>query len=269
MRALDPVLVVGALISVTVAVIFYVRPDTKSAFGVFAGLLCAALTLQIQTITMERRHMVADARRQRTLDAIDSISWLPDVLDSILESATRVERQFGATPAAEAFRNSFQSCLAALADLERGHFTMPYGDLSMTYSLTRNCRKTLWATSVQDIDLSWWTSPKSQTYWTLQQDALRRGVSITRVFIYTTLTDELERLAGVQRDAGLNILLVDGKQLPPQLKTDIVIWDESCAYETRSNASGEPILNFYTVSQQDVQNMVHQFQRILSNAKNS
>lgn len=266
-RVTDPVMLIGALLSVLVGVIFYIRPDVKTAFGVFAGLLSVVLTLQIQAITMEHRRIVVDDRHKRTLDTIDAIPWLPNVLDRILQSATRVEQQFGATPAAEAFRNSFQNCLASLADLERGHFTMPYGDLSMTYSLTRGCEKALWATSVQDIDLDWWTSPKSQTYWTLQQDALRRGVSITRVFIYFALTDDLKRLVQVQRDAGLDIVLVHRDQLPPQLKTDIVIWDELCGYETRSNASGEPVLNFYTVAPQDVLNMVHQFQQILSNAK--
>jgi hypothetical protein len=266
-RIADPITLIGVVTSVGIGVVFYIYSDINTAFGVFAGLLGIDLTLQVQAMASNQRAVMAEARYKRIVDAIERIQWMPDVIDKMLQSAIRVEHQYGKTPAAEAFRNSFQNCLALLADLERGHFTAAYGDLSMTYSLTKSCKKTLWATSVQDIDFTWWVSPRSQTYWTLQQDAIRRGVVVIRLFVYHDLTEELRRLVDVQRTAGVDVRLVRRDLLPPQLRTDMVIWDESCAYETRSNASGEPVLNFYTVSPQDVQTMIQQFQRILSNAE--
>lgn len=263
---LDPITLIGTVISVILAVLFYIRADAATGLGVVAGIVGIVVTLQIQSMAAARRELALEARSQRTLEAIAGIPWLPDIMDKILLSATQVEKRYGDTPAAEAFRSSFEACLSLLTDLERGHFTTQYGDLSMTYSLTIGCKSTLWATSVQDIDFEWWISPRSQRYWTLQQDALQRGVQIIRIFIYHEMNEQLRKLAAVQTAAGLEILFVHRDQLPPQLRTDMVIWDKSCAYETRSNASGDPVMNSYTVAPQDVETMLNQFQVIRTNS---
>jgi hypothetical protein len=193
-------------------------------------------------------------------------SWRLPLIEEILTATNRVEREFGTTPAVTACRQTFQDSLERLIDLQRGHFSTPYGDIRLIRNLTETVAKELRATSVQDIDLSWWLTPKSQTYWKLQQEAIARGVQITRIFIYHDWNNDLARLCSIQRDAGVNVLRIHRNLIQAKWRTDIIIWDGLCAYETRSNATGEPVLNFFTVSPQDLESAIYQFQMIAASA---
>lgn len=259
---LDPVLIIGTGLSVGLGVVFYIFPDPDAALGAVAGLLGVVIVIQVQLVLMMLTRARTDTRTGRIVEAIEGSTWLSPVMDEILASTASIEREFGSTPAVMACNQVFQDCHDRLIDLQRGHFSVPYGEMQLINTLTNNAEKTLWATSVQEIDLAWWLTPKSQHYWKLQQDALARGVKVTRIFIYHDWNNDLAKLAAAQVQAGVEVMRMRRDDILPQSRTDMIIWDEACAYETRSNAVGEPVLNFFTVARQDLERASDQFRAI-------
>ncbi len=253
----------GTATSVALGVLFYARADIKTALGVFAGLLGVTITTQVQSIVLTNRRIDVATRSGRMLEALETISWLPPLIEEITSHITRVERDYSATPAVELCQQVLQDCLDRVNDLQRGHFEPAYGDQRLFNALTSKAVKQIRATSAQEMDLAWWLSPRSEPYWELQREALGRKVTITRVFIYSKWNDDLDQLARKQSQAGIEVRTVHRGRLPPRLVTDMVIWDETCGYETRSNAAGEPVINFFTLAAQDVEKMRHDYEAII------
>jgi hypothetical protein len=145
---LDPVLIIGTLISVALGVIFYLRQDLAPALATVAGLLGVVITLQVQAMLQDRRNAEHQSRVGSMIAAIEEIPWLPDVMEPALRAAKHVQREFEGTPAVNVCREAFDRCLGTLVDLERGHFSTPYGDNALFLSLIKNTMRTMCGTSV-------------------------------------------------------------------------------------------------------------------------
>lgn len=258
----DPVLIIGTVLSVLLAVIFYVREDTAQALGTVAGLLGGVITLQVQTLLKERRRIDHETRVGTMVSTIEKIPWLPDLMEPMLRAAKHVERQYKGTPAEDACRDAFEECLRTLADLERGHFRTPYGDNGVFLRLIRQARRQICVTSVPSVDLDWWREPIGREYWRAQVDALARGVVIRRVFIYREWTSELDALAREQADAGVKVRRIHADRLSPALRVISGLWDDSCGHELSYTAGGEAVYDTFTVSPPDIERLMRQFEMI-------
>lgn len=263
----DPVLIGGTAISVFLGVLFYVRSDTKTALGVFAGLIGVVITLQIQAILLVQRKSVDATRYARIEATLDEIHWLAPLTEDIVNKAANVDSNLSGTPGIELCQQIIEECRGRLVDLEHGHYEPTYGDQRLFLDLTRRVQTIMRATSAQGVDLSWWTSPRSQEYWRLHREALARNVAIKRIFIFHDWTPELETLAATQHSAGIEIRRIHSDHIPADLNADIVVWDDRCGYETRSNAAGAAVRNFYTLTPHDVQALIAKFDRIFTLAE--
>ncbi|NUR89315.1 MAG: hypothetical protein HOY71_34970 [Nonomuraea sp.] len=259
---LDPVLVVGTILSVLLGVIFYVREDTAQALGTVAGLIGGVITLQIQTLLKEKRRIDHETRVGHMVSTIEKIPWLPDLMEPMLRAAKHVEREYGGTPAEDACRVAFEECLRTLADLERGHFRAPYGDNGVFLKLITQSRESMCVTSVPAVDLTWWREPVGRQYWQAQVEALARGVVIRRVFIYTDWNEDLDDLAREQMAAGVKVRRVQVDRLPPAQRVITGIWDSSCGHELSYTAGGEAVHDTFTVSAPDLERLRYQFEMI-------
>jgi hypothetical protein len=263
----DPVLIVGTVTSVGLGVLFYARSDMKTALGVFAALLGVVISLQIQAILLSQRKIDNASRYARIENAFDEIDWLAPLAENIVNMAARVNASHPGTPGVDLCQQIIHECQRRLTDLQRGHYEPIYGDQSLFHDMTSRARTSIRATSAQGVDLSWWASSRSQEYWRLQEEAIGRKVAITRIFIYRDWPPDLERLAANQHRAGIDVRRIRSDQLPADLNTDIVIWDELCGYETRSNAAGEAVQNFFTLAADDIRELTTKFNRILTIAE--
>jgi hypothetical protein len=120
--------------------------------------------------------------------------------------------------------------------------------------------------------LDWWHSEEGRKYWQANLNALDRGVHIERVFIYDTLTPELDTLICEQAKATKNgrvidVYAVQKDLLPDELRADIAIWDESFTYQVELNSDGKPITNRYSVNDADVASRMSMYKRIRSQAQ--
>lgn len=259
---LDPVLIFGTLFSVALGVVFYLRQGVAPALATLAGLLGMVITLQIQAMLADRRRAEQQSRVGAMIAAIEEIDWLPGVLEPALRAARHVQREFEGTPAVDVCREAFGRCLGTLVDLERGHFSTPYGDNGLFLSLITHTRRTMCATSVPTVDLDWWRQPVGRQYWQAQLEALARGVTIRRVFIYDTWTDGLDALAREQAAAGVTVRRIRGDRLAPNLRIITAIWDGTCGHELSYTAGGDANADSFTVSPPDLDRLMRQFEAI-------
>ncbi len=255
----DPVLIIGTVLSVLLGVLFYFRTDIGTAMGVFATLLGIAVTLQVQSLVTEQRRSSAETRTARMVSKIESVSWLPDRVEQIAEHVGNVVDNLPQSATSLA-QQTVDDCLSRLTDLQRGHFNAVYGDQRLFLTLTAAVSDTMLATSAQEIDVEWWNSPRSEKYWEINLQALKRGVKVVRIFIYHDWTKSLADLAKKQADAGIEVYRVERGQLPPRLVADIVIWDRVCGYETQSNAAGQATRNFFTFAADDIDRLARDFE---------
>lgn len=260
--SVDPVVTVGTLLSFGLATGFYFYNELAPAIATFAGLLGVIITLQVQEITRERRRAEHESRMGAILSKIERSDWLPDVIESMLGSVTKVEQTYPDTPAVDACRQALEECRARLTDLEGGRFQFPYTDNELALRLCQTTQHEFLAISVPRIDLRWWRAPEGQRYWRHQLDALGRGVTIRRVFIYDEWSDELAEVAHEQRDAGVEVRRVRQDTLPLGARGIIGLWDGGCGLEVSYDASGEAVLFSYTVAEADLDRLRRQFELV-------
>jgi hypothetical protein len=263
-------LVIGVALSSVLGAFFYFRTDLTTAIATFAGLVGTTITLQVELLLREREERDRASRQQRLLDRLEAIPWMPDLLDNAIGAYSAVEQAYGATMAVELARKAFEDCRIRVEELQRGHYVTSDADEapnSPVHALTERLRESLLATSSGD-DIAWWLAPSlSRNYWRLNTEALKRGVTIKRVFIYRDWTGPLDALALAQFEAGVQVSRVSEYQLPPILRLNLVIWDERCGLEPRHNAAGEWIASSFTFAARDLALLLDRFRLIESFAE--
>ena len=105
----------------------------------------------------------------------------------------------------------------------------------------------------------WWDTEVGKHYWRANIIALQRGVKITRIFIYSDMTDALAGVIKTQGDAGVNVGLVKHRNLDASLHLNFAIWDGKKAWEARMNAKGEIVENLFSVNRNDIDRLSRAF----------
>jgi hypothetical protein len=193
-----------------------------------------------------------------------------ELLDRALAAYGLVEQNYKSSMAVALARRAFENCQTQLESLARGRYSTPDPDESPNspiYKLTEGIHTSMVATSAGG-DLLWWLdTPATRTWWRLNLEALERGVAIKRILIYHTWSDELDRLARTQQEAGVRVMRVCENELPAPLRLNLIIWDGSCALEPEYNFSGEWINATYTFAPQDLALALERFKLIESCAE--
>lgn len=256
-------LAIGVTLSAALGVVFYFKTDLATAMATLAGLIGTTITLQIESIFRERRITESITRQQRLVGQVEAVEWLPGLLDQALSAISAIEHAYGGTTAVDLTRKAFDDCLAQLKDLQRGRYVTSIDDNKLVFAMTKQVQRTLRATSADAQNLrDFWLAPTGEHYWRLNQGALQRGVAIQRIFIYHTWNDKLEALARKQHDTGVSTLRVALDQLPPALRLNLIIWDDTCGFETRANSTGEFIDNIFTFAPRDLTEMLERYTMI-------
>jgi hypothetical protein len=263
-------LVIGVALSTVLGVFFYFRTDLNAALASFAGLIGTTITLQVESLLRARQVREQATRHQRLIANMETAPWIPELLDRSLSAHSTITQTYGSTIALDLARKTFEDCQAQLEGLARGFYSTADPDESPNspvLKLTERMRTSLLATSAGG-DLDWWLAASgTRTYWRLNQEALRRGVTIKRIFIYRTWPDELDALAKAQQACGVQVLRVDENQLPPTLRLNLMIWDGVYGLEPKYNSSGEWVNTSFTFAAQDVALLLDRFKLIESCAE--
>lgn len=174
----------------------------------------------------------------------------------------RIEERYAHTVAPDTVRRVLDTCEAQLHNLARGHLYVDSYDPSLKLQLLARDASVLRTTSLQSSDLAWHLSEVGRTYWKAQVDALERGWTIQRVFIYDDWSPELHQLAAQQRAAGVEVRRVARTALPADLRRDITTFGETHAYEQRVESAGSAELDRFIVDPLDIRLLQQVYARI-------
>ncbi|MGC9670002.1 hypothetical protein ACNTMW_26100 [Planosporangium sp. 12N6] len=254
----DPVALVGIALSIVVSIVLDL---TNAASGVESFLAC----LMGITISLILDSTVRAERRFRMRDMIEATPWLGDVFVPLATATADIERRYGGTSVVAEARRRYVRLGEQLDELSHGRIVRPRGDYEHLLAATRACGRTLQAVTnvlaqLPGHGLGWWTSDVGRHYWQANLDALDNGVRIKRIFVYTTMTTELDKMVAEQESAGVHVGLVQADALDPVLWHNFTIWDGTSAWEARLNAGGEIVGNIFTVNEADLTRLSKTFQ---------
>ncbi|MEU4370978.1 hypothetical protein [Micromonospora chersina] len=252
----DPVALVGISLSILLSVTLDLTNAATGVESLLAGLMGITISLVLDSLARAERRF-----HLRTL--LDGPPWLvratPQVAGALREAA---ERHAGTRVAAEAQRR-FEEFRRQAEQLAAGRIVRPGGDDEDLIGATRDCaREMVGLTNVMPRvsgELSWWRGDVGRRYWEANVAALARGVRITRVFVYATLSPELSELVEAQRRAGVRVGLLPIGAVSPHLHVNLAVWDGSSCWEGRMTAHGEISENEFSVHPADVERLTRVF----------
>lgn len=252
----DPVALVGISLSILLSVTLDLTNAATGVESLLAGLMGITISLVLDSLARAERRF-----HLRTL--LDGPPWLvratPQVAGALREAA---ERHAGTRVAAEAQRR-FEEFRRQAEQLAAGRIIRPGDDDEDLVGATRDCAREMFGlTNVMPRvsgELSWWRGDVGRRYWEANVAALARGVRITRVFVYATLSPELSELVEAQRRAGVRVGLLPIGAVSPHLHVNLAVWDGSSCWEGRMTAHGEISENEFSVHPADVERLTRVF----------
>ncbi|MEU3456811.1 hypothetical protein ABZ671_24895 [Micromonospora sp. NPDC006766] len=252
----DPVALIGIMLSIFLSVTLDLTNAATGVESLLAGLMGITISLVVDSLARAERRF-----HLRTL--LDGPSWLvsttPQLAGAVREAA---ERHAGTRVAAEAQRRYEEFRLEA-EQLAAGRIVRRGDDEEDLVGATRDCkREMVGLTNVMPRfsgELSWWRGDVGRRYWEANLAALARGISITRIFLYATLSDELSELVETQRRAGVRVGLLPHGAVSAHLHVNLAVWDDSSCWEARMSAHGEISENQFSVNRSDVERLTRIF----------
>ncbi|GAB3425270.1 hypothetical protein [Flindersiella endophytica] len=258
---LDPVLLIGALISIVTPLVFYQR-GAESEFSVLVGLLLFATTLLLQLILTDHERLDRQTLYGRTVAAFESTSWLSADVRRILGFMEGAERRFRDSPIDVVCRNTFARVASDVAQLSEGHIKLPAHEKGFAIEVCGQMRHHLRALTIETVRPHFWLTPVGRQYFDAQREAVARGVRIDRVIVYEDWHPELDAIANEQRSVGIHVYRVKASLLTSDLQVNTGIWDEVCGFETEVNAGGEPVFHRFTIRDYEVAALIRRFDSV-------
>jgi hypothetical protein len=259
---LEPVTVVGTLLSILAGLVSFISGDSDVVLGVVVGLSVQAIALLVQIILRLEANVARLGRSGALLAKIESVPWLPDRVDIFCTDIATIEEKYPNTLVPGALQRVLDGLEVRLNELERGHLYVDSYDPGLKLELLKQSPSILRTTSLQPQDLVWHRSDVGRRYWAAQLDALARGWEIQRIFIYDTWSGDLDSLAGERKSAGVRVKRILTGELPSGLLVDVTTWGNTHVYEWRVRAEGTTTLDRFSVNEVDIRRCGDLFRRI-------
>ncbi|MDP9794617.1 hypothetical protein J2S43_003129 [Catenuloplanes nepalensis] len=179
-------------------------------------------------------------RRAEIRDQVDAVPALRPELTRILELTGRISAQYPDRNARDELRRRCRHFVEELEGLSRGQLRTASWDAAQLVERTQQCRRRMQAvTNITAVGPDWWTATLGRDYWRANTAAIARGVQITRVFIVADRTEPaFAALLAEQSAAGVRTLVLDHADAPRDLLVNMVIWDDSHAWQAEMNPFG-------------------------------
>ncbi|MEU7924985.1 hypothetical protein [Micromonospora sp. NPDC049801] len=252
----DPVALVGITLSISLSVLLDLTNAASGVESLLAGLMGITISLLVDSLARAERRF-----HLRTL--LDGPPWLVHTTTEVAAAMRAAAEQHAGTRVAVEAQRRYEQFRLEAEHLAQGRIIRRGDEDEDLVGATRTCAHRLDAlTNVMPRasgELSWWRGEIGRRYWEANVDALRRGVRITRVFVYATLTDELSDLVGRQRAAGARVGLLPFGAVGPHLLVNLTLWDSVSCWEARMTAHGEIGENQFSVNRTDVERLTRVF----------
>ncbi|MFY1616510.1 hypothetical protein [Micromonospora sp. WMMD736] len=259
----DPVALVGITLSITLSVVLDLTGAASGVESLLAGLMGITISLLVDSLARAERRF-----HLRML--LDGPPWLAHTATEVAASMREATEQHAGTRVAVEAQRRYEQFRLEAEQFAQGRIIRRGDEDEDLLGATRACVHRLDAlTNVMPRasgELSWWRSEIGRRYWEANVEALRRGVRVTRVFVYATLTEELSDLVGRQRAAGARVGLLPFGAVGTHLLVNLTLWDSSSCWEARMTAHGEIGENQFSVNRADVERLTRVFDACASMA---
>jgi hypothetical protein len=254
----------GVLATVVLTVIAAVVTSTTANLSIVIALLGLAVTLILDLISRVERRQETTTMAFRIAEAVERMpDAAPDLEKAVLLASDIVEGGGGKrfrdalTHAASEFRDDLEA-------LSRGDLRVHIGSGSILSEETDLTRTTIRATSVVTVDEAWWSSEAGKEYAQASAAAMRRGVSITRIYIFDReQSTRMQILMKEQRAMGTHVYAIDLADVPLELRINVVIFDERAVYAISETGDPKNPLRMLHTQPHDVQTAIRRFEQLL------
>ena len=94
--------------------------------------------------------------------------------------------------------------------------------------------------------MHWWRSRTGRTFWQANLDALGRGVTVERTFVYEHLTPPVVGLMREHHEAGVRVVRRRDRRPAPDLLIDLCVFDEERVHEVVFSSGGNAMAYRYS-----------------------
>ncbi|MFK3985684.1 hypothetical protein ACI2K4_35645 [Micromonospora sp. NPDC050397] len=251
----DPVAVTGIGLSIALSVALDLTGAASGVESLLAGLLGTTVSLLVDSMARAERRF-----ELRTLVA--GTPWMNEALGPIVAGTREAIEHYPGTPVAAEARSRFDRFRIETEHLRTGRIVRSGDDYRDLAGAVRDCVTRLDAmanVAPRTGEASWWSTDFGRYYWTLNLDALARGVRISRIFGYHTYSDELRELVETQRRAGVRVGLLPYGTVDRSLDLNLAVWDGTSAWQGRTGPHGEISENVFSVNPDDLDRLVAAF----------
>ena len=119
--------------------------------------------------------------------------------------------------------------------VRQGRFVVDEDEMpGFALEMVQSAKQSILATSYVQFN-AWWDTPWGRRYEELNVDALKRGVTITRIFIFSSKADfeSARKHLETQSKAGIDVRFAMANELGIQITSDMVVVDNRLAGELR------------------------------------
>lgn len=272
LKNLDAFQIAGFILSLVVSIALLVaQQDTITSITL--GLVLATLT---QLFDMQKRHSDSEERILQA-NALSQTLYRDEFL---LTQVQKIVDSYQAANKGEIQRNSFAKffadkartaiieCAKTLAELSKGHVTITRLEQTVILEeLLQMAHEK--ARAVSHISYEWWwRSPIGESYLRENEKAIRKGITITRIFIVPRAKiDELKNLIYEHHQAGVDVWIAIQEEQSPELLGVYLIVDESIVSKTQLGFDGQFRGAYITVEPYEIESAIRDFNWLLRGSR--
>jgi len=222
-RFIDPIIVIGVVISIALAIIL-VLTGQDQATSLLIGLAVTIITLLIDIIARLGESEARIIKISEFGNSLASDSWLFDILRQIVTDYRVVKtrnydtyiRRMGA---------ALVECRDVVHSLSEGYLiTDTMSEFSLGRRGINNAEKEIKA--VQYANPSFWRTLFGEKYLESNEEAVKRGVKIVRIWIQSKeMLSEYRDILIAQESKGIQVLIAETPIIPSALLEDSAVID--------------------------------------------
>lgn len=255
---LDPILVIGVLVSVAIGLVSFFQLGDKAS-GFLIGLTSTTITLIIDLIAKTHR-MERNILESTGLLKVISEHSLDEAVKDIAKSYEAISG-YEYDVFTEAANSALSSARSRLAEIANGTMKIIVQTSQMVrelgYREFERANKSAMTIHIGAMD--YWTSDFGKRYFRVNQHAIRRGVKVTRIFALSD--DEARRHIDILKEHsrhGVNVIIL----APNFVDKEYMIFDERIMIYYDKDQQGNYQAEYVVLNPQRVRDSVADFNNL-------
>jgi hypothetical protein len=254
----------GVVATVVLTVVVALVTGTTASLSIVIALLGLAVTLILDLISRVERRQETTSMAFRIAEAIEKMPDTAPDLEKAVLLASEVAEGGGGKRFRDALTQAAREFRDELDALSKGDLRVHIGSGSILSEETDITHTTIRATSVVTVDEAWWNSEAGKAYAQASAAAMRREVSITRIYIFDgEPSPRMQSLMKEQRALGTHVYAIDVADVPTELRINIVIFDERAVYAISETGDPKNPLRMLHTQPHVVQTAIRRFEQLL------